>query len=193
MKRLVIIDNGHGADTPGKCSPDGRHREFRWCRDAAQRLAESLRSIDLDSKLLVPEENDIPLRERCRRAAALSSGRDAILISIHNNASGRDGAWHTASGWSVFVSPNASAASRRLASVLHRHAAAAGLSGNRRTPICGYWTANLALCRDTPCPAVLTENMFQDNAADLAFLTSEHGTATLVGVHFTAIKEYFGL
>ncbi len=193
MKRLVIIDNGHGADTPGKCSPDGRHREFRWCRDAARRLAESLRSVDIDSKLLVPEENDIPLRERCRRAAALSSGHDAILISIHNNASGRDDAWHTASGWSVFVSPNASEASRRLASVLHRHAAAAGLSGNRRTPLCGYWTANLAICRDTPCPAVLTENMFQDNAADVTFLSSESGMAAIVAVHAGAIRDYFGL
>lgn len=24
----ILIDNGHGAETPGKCSPDGRLREY---------------------------------------------------------------------------------------------------------------------------------------------------------------------
>ena len=38
----VLIDNGHGSDTPGKCSPDGRHREYLWARDVAQRLEKAL-------------------------------------------------------------------------------------------------------------------------------------------------------
>lgn len=33
----VLIDNGHGADTPGKCSPDGRLREYAYTRDIADR------------------------------------------------------------------------------------------------------------------------------------------------------------
>nr|DAT77576.1 MAG TPA: MurNAc-LAA [Caudoviricetes sp.] len=29
------------------------------------------------------------------------------------------------------------------------------------------------MCRDTKCPAVLTENLFQDNKEDVEFLLSE--------------------
>ncbi len=26
----ILIDNGHGTETPGKCSPDGRLREYAY-------------------------------------------------------------------------------------------------------------------------------------------------------------------
>lgn len=28
----ILIDNGHGSNTPGKCSPDGRLREYSYVR-----------------------------------------------------------------------------------------------------------------------------------------------------------------
>ena len=28
----VILDNGHGANTPGKCSPDKSLLEYKWAR-----------------------------------------------------------------------------------------------------------------------------------------------------------------
>ena len=31
--RIVILDNGHGDETPGKCSPDFSLFEWRWNRD----------------------------------------------------------------------------------------------------------------------------------------------------------------
>lgn len=31
------------------------------------------------------------------------------------------------------------------------------------------------MCRDTKCPAILTENLFQDNKEDVDFLLSEKG------------------
>lgn len=190
---LVIVDNGHGVGTAGKRSPDGRHREYRWCRDIARSIVTRLREAGFDAVLLVPEESDVPLAERCRRAATLAQGRRAVLVSVHNNASGCGAEWGSASGWSVFVAPEASAASRRLAALLFGRAKEAGLLGNRMTPPCGYWTANLAVCRRTPCPAVLTENMFQDNRADVAFLESAEGRETIVALHVAAIKEYFGV
>ena len=39
MGLMVILDAGHGVDTPGKRSPDGRLREGRWARAMAARLA----------------------------------------------------------------------------------------------------------------------------------------------------------
>ena len=35
---IVIIDNGHGEDTAGKRSPDGRLREYAYAREIAKRL-----------------------------------------------------------------------------------------------------------------------------------------------------------
>lgn len=192
-KNLVIVDNGHGIETRGKCSPDGRHREWHWSRIAGRRLAEALERNGMEAALLVPEEADVSLRERCRRAAVLSAGRRAVLVSIHNNAAGDGSRWLDACGWSVFVGRNASVQSRRLAGLLFRRARSADILGNRATPTCGYWTADLAICRDTPCPAVLTENMFQDNRADVAFLASESGLSVIVDVHLAALKEFFGL
>ena len=35
---IVLIDNGHGENTPGKCSPDKRLREYKKAREIARRL-----------------------------------------------------------------------------------------------------------------------------------------------------------
>lgn len=191
MENLVIIDNGHGAETPGKCSPDGRHREWEWCRRAAKELSGRLAAAGIASALLVPENEDIALSERASRANKLAREKNAILLSIHNNAAGNGSAWHSASGWCAFVCPNAGADARRLASLLADEAYASDLSGNRAIPPCGYLEANFAILRRTACPAVLTENMFQDNRADVAFLSSDEGFNTLIDIHLRAIIRYF--
>ena len=42
----------------------------------------------------------------------------------------------------------------------------------------------------TKCAAVLTENLFQDNKADVAFLTSEEGKKAIVDLHKEAILRF---
>ena len=46
------------------------------------------------------------------------------------------------------------------------------------------------MCRDTNCPAVLTENLFQDNRQDVDFLLSDAGRAAIVQLHFVGILNY---
>ena len=41
----ILIDNGHGMDTPGKRSPDEKLREYAWNRLIAGRIVADL--IDL--------------------------------------------------------------------------------------------------------------------------------------------------
>ena len=43
----------------------------------------------------------------------------------------------------------------------------------------------------TVCPAVLTENLFQDNQADVDFLTSEAGIQAIVQLHKDGIFRFF--
>lgn len=190
---IILIDNGHGYDTKGKCSPDGRIREYAWARDVAKRLQAKLKQNGLDARLIVTEQNDISLTERCRRVNDICKtvgSKNCLLVSIHINAAGADGKWHTASGFSGWVAPNASDSSKRFARLLHIEAVKLGLGGNRSVPPERYWIGNWKICRDTNCPAVLTENLFQDNLKEVDYLLSETGKNTIVEMHYQAIKNY---
>lgn len=185
----VILDNGHGNDTSGKCSPDGRLREWQFNRCLVAEIASQLRDEGIFCSILVPETYDVSLRERIRRANAIASAGDNVLLSMHVNAAACSG-WHNASGWSAFVAPKSSAQSRRLAALLTSTATAAGFGGNRCVPPCGYWTASLAMVRDTHSPAVLTENLFMDNRHDLELLLRPDTPARLAKVHVDALKLF---
>lgn len=191
---LVLIDNGHGRDTTGKRSPDGRLLEYAYAREIAVRLERELKARGYDAQRIVPEENDTSLKERCNRANRIyaAAGKKAILVSIHCNAAGADGKWHDARGWSAYVSRNASKKSKELACRLIDAAETQGLKVRRYSQNEPYWTQNLAICRDTNCPAVLTENLFQDNREDVDYLLSEKGKQTIVELHVQGIMAYLG-
>lgn len=194
----ILIDNGHGVETTGKRSPDGRLREYRYCREIAAALRARLLAAGFDAELIVPEEKDIPLNSgrdnRVARAnkicGALGAG-NCLLVSIHCNAAPpNNGQWHAARGWGVYVSQNASSNSKRLAGLLADAAAAQGLQVRKPAPAQKYWVQSLAICRETLCPAVLTENLFQDNRQDVDYLLSEAGRAAIIQLHYDAITKY---
>ena len=192
MKPFVIIDNGHGKETPGKGSPDGKLKEWQWTRKAAIELQKILCARGIGSILLVPCEGDLSLRERCIRANFhAAEHQDAILVSLHSNAAGDGTAWHSACGWSAYIAPKASEKSEKLARLLYGEAAVMHLLGNRATPPEGFYRANFAICRDTRCPAVLTENLFHDNREDAQFLMSEQGILSIALLHAAAIEKYY--
>lgn len=190
----VLIDNGHGENTPGKCSPDGRLREWSYTREIADKVVAGLRKLGIDAERIVKEDTDVPLSERCRRANAIykETGKKAILISIHCNAAGSGALWMNARGWSVFVSNNASASSKKLATSLCEVAESMKLQVRRPAPKQPYWEQNLAICRDTNCPAILTENFFQDNKDDVEYLLSPAGKQAIVQIHVEGIIKYLG-
>lgn len=102
----ILLDNGHGFDTPGKRSPDGHFREYAYNRYLAFLIRERLTALGLDAQLVVPEREDISLKERCRRVNAVCKqfGNDqVILLSIHVNAAGNGQNWLDARGWSCFT------------------------------------------------------------------------------------------
>ena len=193
----ILIDNGHGENTPGKCSPDGRLKEWIYTREIADRMVTGLREKGFNAERIVKENIDIPLSVRCRRANNIyrETEGNAILISIHCNAAGYGTDWLTARGWSVFVSNNASVNSKRLAMCLAESAKAKSAKAKSafvRQPVQEqlFWIQNLAICRDTICPAVLTENFFQDNKKDVEFLLSAEGKQLVVQTHIDGITDY---
>lgn len=189
----ILIDNGHGIDTLGKRSPDGRLREYAWAREIATMLEEKLKSHGYDAQCIVTEETDIPLKERVRRINDICrkhGSQNCLLVSIHLNAAGADGKWHSARGWSGWVSRNASSKSKHFAQMLFDEANKRNLCGNRSIPTEHYWTENWYICKKSNCPSVLTENLFQDNKDDVMFLETEQGKQAITNLHFDAIVSY---
>ena len=195
MKKIcVFLDNGHGSNTPGKCSPNGLFKEYKWARDIVKRLHIKLSDMGIKTYIVTPEEQDVALSVRVNRInkkyAELKKDYECILISIHNNAAGNDKHWHNASGWSVFVSKNASTKSKELAKCLYEECEKRNLKGNRWVPACKYWEANYTILAKTNCPAVLTENMFQDNKTDYNFLRRVDGNESIISLHIDGILKY---
>ena len=191
----ILIDNGHGIETPGKRSPDGVLREYAWNRLIAGRIVERLIERSYDAELLVPEETDISLAERCRRVNAwcrqLGKG-NVIVISIHANAAGRGDRWYDATGWCAYTSRGNTKADS-LANCLYK-AAQASLPGKRlRTDYADGdpdIEENFYILRHTTAPAVLTENFFMDSHNDCDFLLSEEGQEAIVNLHVDGITNY---
>lgn len=188
----VLIDNGHGAETPGKCSPDGRLREYIYTREIAIRVASKLQQTGIDAVRIVPEEMDVPLAERVARAnrAYAEAGKQAILVSIHCNAMGSGTEWMPARGWSVFVGGNASQKSKQLARTMAQAALTKKVKVRQSSPQALYWTADLYICCKTNCPTVLVENFFQDNREDVDFLLSEAGKQCVTDITVEGIINY---
>lgn len=188
----VLIDNGHGVETPGKCSPDGRLREYAYTREIADRVVSKLQQLNIDAVRIVPGETDVPLAERVARAnrAYAEAGKQAILVSIHCNAMGSGTEWMPARGWSAFVGGNASQKSKLLARTLAQAALSEKVKVRQPSPQALYWTADLYICRKTNCPAVLVENFFQDNREDVDFLLSEAGKQCITDIITEGVKNY---
>ena len=191
----ILLDNGHGIDTPGKRSPDGHFREYAYNRYLAFLLRERLLALGLDAQLVVPEREDISLKERCRRVNAICRqiGNDqVILLSIHVNAAGNGQNWLDARGWSCFSTRGKTKADA-LATCLYE-AAKNHLPGMKiRTDFTDGdpdIEKDFYIIRHTRCPAVLTENLFMDNREDVAFLESEEGAQAIVNLHVEGILQY---
>ena len=191
----ILLDNGHGFDTPGKRSPDGHFREYAYNRYLAFLIRERLLALGLDVQLVVPEREDISLKERCRRVNAICRqiGNDqVILLSIHVNAAGNGQNWLDARGWSCFTTRGKTKADA-LATCLYE-AAKNHLPGMKiRTDFTDGdpdIEKDFYIIRHSSCPAVLTENLFMDNRQDVAFLESEEGARAIVNLHVDGILQY---
>ena len=98
----ILLDPGHGSDTPGKRSPDGHFREYAYNRYLAIEIRNRLAALGLDTIIITPEQEDIPLLERCRRANSICKEigtNQVILLSIHINAARNGNKWINARGW----------------------------------------------------------------------------------------------
>ncbi|MCQ2152893.1 MAG: N-acetylmuramoyl-L-alanine amidase [Bacteroidales bacterium] len=189
------MDNGHGVDTPGKRSPDGKLREYAWNRLIASRIVAAPTDLGHDAQLLVPEQKDISLSERCRRVNSwylLHGKQNAILVSIHVNAYGNGSEWTQPHGWSIYTSKGKTAADALATCIFE--------AAKKYLPDMQMRTDNsdgdpdfeeaFYILRHSLCPAVLSENGFMTNEQECRWLQTRTAKQAIVDLHVEGITEF---
>lgn len=217
-KRLtVILGTAHGKNVAGKRSPDGIFEEWQYSREIVGLVRRELEAkgckvfVDMqDSEVPLPQTAE--LRARCKYVNELCDKygtKNCIYVSIHVDAAS-SGEWKNAGGWTAYTSPGRTlsdilatylyeAAEKHLAGYAAKmeEGKKKGLYGSNQKPFRKDTTdgdpdkeARFYVLVRTKCAAVLTENLFQDNKADVAFLTSEEGKKAIVALHKEAILRF---
>lgn len=191
-KLIVILDPAHGANVPGKCSPDKSHREYKWSR---QRIA-SIKTLLLHEGFEVYEtttsENEPGLTFRKNTANQIRRGQRKLLLSLHNDAKGSDGQWHDASGVSIFTTRGITKSDRCAKIILDQFTKDFPELRIRRYSkgeLDGDFESNFTVLTGSDYMACLIEWLFQDNRSDVSRLTDENFNARFEASLVKAIIE----
>jgi N-acetylmuramoyl-L-alanine amidase len=191
----ILIDAGHGIDTPGKRSPDGAFREYLWNRQVAELVFEDLGIDGYDVSLVVTETNDIPLITRVNRVNAICNKYgtdDVILVSIHSNAAGNGKDWMNAKGWSCYTTKG-DTKSDILAELLYDSFERSFPDKKMRKDMQDGdrdWEENFYIIQKSKCPAVLIENFFYDNKEECHWLMQDAVKVRIAMAIEQGIKDY---
>ena len=191
----ILIDPGHGIDTPGKRSPDGLFREYLWNRQVADLILEGLVSAGVDASLVVTETNDVSLRNRVNRVNTICNrlgASNVLLVSIHANAAGNGSAWMNAKGWSCYTS-RGKTKSDQVAECLYDAFEAEFQDRKIRKDMSDGdrdWEENFYVLQKSKCPAVLLENFFYDNREECAWMLQEETKKRITSAAVKGIIKY---
>ncbi|NGP59877.1 cell wall hydrolase [Paenibacillus thiaminolyticus] len=182
MKK-VWIDAGHGGKDPGASGNGVVEKDIalRVAVEAAKRLERDYEGV----QCLLSRSSDVYLTLKERTDKANAAGV-ALLISIHCNAGGGAGGFE-----SYMYSGTKDAATAALQDVLHTEIMQQlqPFGVNDRT----QKKKDLHMCRESRMPAVLTENLFVDVAADAARLKRPEVIEALVSGHVAGVARYLKL
>ena len=191
----ILIDPGHGIDTPGKRSPDGLLLEYLWNRQVADLILEGLLSAGVDASLVVMETNDVSLRNRVNRVNTICNrlgASNVLLVSIHANAAGNGSAWMNAKGWSCYTS-RGKTKSDQVAECLYDAFEAEFQDRKIRKDMSDGdrdWEENFYVLQKSKCPAVLLENFFYDNREECAWMLQEETKKRIASAAVKGIIKY---
>jgi len=112
MSKAIILDPPHGKNTPGKRSPDGKHRECFWGRKRIIKVVNNILKSKESSDIYYPfvyEENEPGLTNRVLKYNSIAKDYDeTLVISLHNDAENPKtcdiNGWGKANGAAVWTS-----------------------------------------------------------------------------------------
>lgn len=204
---VFLLDNGHGGVLNGTyltCPNYDPKKSSTWHKmwihdgtpiyegDFNRRLVDEIfwqsRACDFTLVNLVPEVEDIGLKERVNRANTYyeTTTKDCTFVSIHGNAFNT-----SATGIEVFTSkgetksdPIAETIAISLEKWFPRQSMRWDLSDGDKDK-----EANFYVLKNTLMPAILTENLFFDNPLDAEIMMSEKGVERLAKAYVEAFND----
>jgi N-acetylmuramoyl-L-alanine amidase len=180
----IMLDAGHGYNTPGKRSPDGM-REYEFNRAVANYARDLLANYqNVTVYFSHSDQEDVPLQERTNKANRLNVD---IFVSIHANAFG-SGGWNNARGIETYVYPSKPPVAYQLAQKIQRNLVLSTGLENR-----GVKTADFHVLRETKMDAVLAECGFYTNREEVKLLRSETYRRTVAEAIVKALADQFKL
>lgn len=200
---MVILDPGHGINTPGKRSPvwsDGIQLvEWEFTRDVCHRISKWLDILKIQNHVIVKEAIDISLRTRSLRINAIvEEYPEAFGVSVHGNAAMIAGQGR---GWEVWTSDEDKIKEKKIES--DRFATITYATAKAMLPIFRMRSdmvdgdpdkeGHLYILRAAKCPFILTENGFYDYEPDCRFMLSNYGRELIAKMHVYAIETYLSV
>lgn len=191
----IILGTAHLQSTPGKRSPDGKFREYQFSREICIGVQKALTDLGYNCVIdYIGDDMPNPEKELEHRVSLVNKlckqNKDCIYVSIHANAAGNGKDWKKAYGWSAWVYRKASEKSRQLANCLYDACKELELKTRQPSKDQKYYDCGFYVCKATNCPAVLTENFFQDCKEECEFLMSEEGKQKVIDIHVKGIINY---
>ncbi len=183
----ISIDDGHGLETAGKRTPtfaDGSiMKENEFNKVVAGYLELALKRCGFAVVQTAPEDNDVSLATRAKRANAAKSD---LHISIHANAFGHD--WNGANGIETFVYKMSDRPTVNVATLVQKALVAATELRDRGVKE----NHNLYILNATNMPAILVECGFMTNPKEAELLRSEKYRKQVAEAICKGVCQYFG-
>lgn len=190
-KLEVLLDNGHGKETPGKRSPRWKDTsqifEWEYTRRLTKEIKRRLDCLGFKVIMVTPEEWDVPLSERTKRIRNIEN-ENTYVVSVHLNAFDYSS---TANGWEAHTYLGTSL-SDKYSKIFYDNAEEILKGRNIRKGGPSHdpdYDSNFAMLRNVKSPAILTENLFMTNYEDCKFLNSEKGFNSIVDIHVNSIVK----
>ena len=171
---VVILDPAHGEETPGKRSPDGKFREYKWSRELIIQIGDILDDNGFRVMSSNASNKEIGLSNRAAMANGIEGSRK-VLISLHSNAAGNGAEWMNARGFSVYTTKG-DTKSDDVAEELMTNFKLDFPELKARTDMSDKdmdIEENFTVIFKAKCPAVLIEWLFQDNKEDVSILQNK--------------------
>lgn len=182
----IMLDAGHGNNTPGKRTPDDSMREFHFNGVVANYVRDTLlkyEGVTVDFAHDPSGNIDIALLARTNTA---NSKKSNVYVSIHANAYGTS--WNDANGIETFVHPNADNISINLAKLIQDKLIK--ITGLRNR---GVKRADFHVLRETNMPSVLVECGFMTNRNEATLLKSDDYRRKCAKAIADALVEFYNL
>lgn len=214
MKNLaVILDPAHGSNVAGKGSPDGikgnksskyYFREYQWSREFCKYYLEpTLKRHDIQVFYTVDPNNEYEpgLRNRVQMTNKIIKDHPDIhfiFLSPHVNAAGDAKEYKVATGWSIYTTKGENNSDILADCIMTEAEANLPLLNKKIRKYKNEYLKkdveeNFTVIYGANCPAVLTENFFQDCKSDILWLKSNEGKEVLCEIHVDGILNYFKL